>query len=96
MRSYNLILTLLALPSAVTAFSAVILTQQAPVSSSALYAEVPSRRAFFANTAVATTAMMGFTLPSIAEDVDDLAMPSPEEAEAQRVSRFYFLTLLLT
>ena len=97
MKSFNLFSFLLVLPVAVTAFSVVTPVQQTPVSSSSvLHAETPSRRTFFANTAVATTAMLGFTLPSVAEDVDDLAMPSADEAEAQRVSTFYVTALVLT
>ena len=91
MRSCNFFSFLLVLPVTVTAFSVVTTVQQTPASFSSsfvLHAETPSRRTFFTNTAVATTAMLGLSLPSIAEDVDDLAMPSAEDAEAQRVSCF--------
>jgi len=53
--------------------------------SHALSAETNSRRAFLSTAVVASIIGSG-VMPSFAEDVDDLAMPSEEEQTVQTVS----------
>mmetsp|Transcript_15740 Transcript_15740/g.19190 ORF Transcript_15740/g.19190 Transcript_15740/m.19190 type:complete len:142 (+) Transcript_15740:265-690(+) len=51
--------------------------------STTLNANDSSRRVFLENSIISAS-IMGFSLPSIAEDaIDDLSMPSDEEVEAQ-------------
>jgi hypothetical protein len=45
-----------------------------------------SRRTFLSTAAILSTIMTFDPLPSVADDVDDLAMPSEEEQKAREVS----------
>lgn len=93
MKSFSVLTALLLVIPTTTAFSVVVLpsaTASSSLSSSALNAESPSRRAFLTNSiAASTAAIVGLGLPSIAfaeGTNDDLAMPTLEEQQALTVS----------